>query len=192
MKRIPINFHVGADFFTFTRLRTAGNFKFPVETSDYYFGVNTAYQTQLNDNVKGEARLRVAHISSHLVDGMSTEGVFRRMPFVYSREFIDMTFALNFNEKIRYYAGVNSLFHKIPNEFNTFIPNLGMDFDLSICGMKNLSLSGGYDFKLEGINDIYNGVNSAELGIKIKTKNNIGFLIGLHALCRKKYARNVL
>jgi hypothetical protein len=60
-----------------------------------------------------------------------------------------------------------------------------MDFDLPICGMKNLSLSGGYDFKLEGINGIYNGINSAELGIKIKTKNNIGFLFGLHAYTGK-------
>src|SRR5205823_6124554 len=31
---------LGADFFTWTRLRSTGNFKFPVEAVDYYFGVN--------------------------------------------------------------------------------------------------------------------------------------------------------
>lgn len=178
------NFSVGADFFTYTRLRTAGNFKFPVETSDYYFGVNGAYKVPVNSDVDCEARLRVAHISSHLVDGMSSDGVFRRMPFVYSREFVDLTAALRYRY-VRAYVGLNTIFHKIPDEFNTCVPSIGMDFDVPFSQGSRFSVSGGYDFKLEGISDIYNGINSAELGIKIKTKNNIGFLIGLHGYAGK-------
>ena len=38
---------IGADLFTFTRLRSTDNFKFPVETIDYLFGLNAGYKKQL-------------------------------------------------------------------------------------------------------------------------------------------------
>ena len=37
---------IGADLFTFTRLRSTDNFKFPVETIDYLFGLNAGYKKQ--------------------------------------------------------------------------------------------------------------------------------------------------
>ena len=40
---------IGADLFTFTRLRSTDNFKFPVETIDYLFGLNAGYKKQLRD-----------------------------------------------------------------------------------------------------------------------------------------------
>ena len=40
---------IGADLFTFTRLRSTDNFKFPVETIDYLFGLNAGYKKQLSD-----------------------------------------------------------------------------------------------------------------------------------------------
>ena len=36
-------FSFGADFFTFTRLRSNDNFKFPVETIDFFFGINGGF-----------------------------------------------------------------------------------------------------------------------------------------------------
>ncbi|HYF01921.1 MAG TPA: hypothetical protein VEC36_00985, partial [Patescibacteria group bacterium] len=97
----------GVDFYTFTRLRSEGNFKFPVETSDYYFGVNFSssslrdskkYYDEESDRTyevgfKPSLRLRLAHISSHLVDGLAdTSGKLEKKPFVYSREFADLVF----------------------------------------------------------------------------------------------------
>ena len=60
---------IGADVFTFTRLRSTDDFKFPVETIDYLFGFNAGYKKKIcNDNEFG-FRFRLSHISAHLVDG---------------------------------------------------------------------------------------------------------------------------
>ena len=61
---------IGADLFTFTRLRSTDNFKFPVETIDYLFGFNAGYKKQLRMKI-GITVLgfRLSHISAHLVDG---------------------------------------------------------------------------------------------------------------------------
>ncbi len=41
----------GADLFTFTRLRSNDNFKFPVENIDFYFGINTGLiNTMVSEN----------------------------------------------------------------------------------------------------------------------------------------------
>ena len=60
---------VGADLFTFTRLRSTDNFKFPVETIDYLFGLNAGYKKQAEGNNEYGIRFRLSHISAHLVDG---------------------------------------------------------------------------------------------------------------------------
>jgi hypothetical protein len=156
--------HVGCDFFTYTRLRTAGNFKFPVETSDYYFGVNASAKHILFGR-EFYFRGRVAHISSHLVDGMARDSVFSRQPYVYSREFIDYAVATVF-APVRIYAGITYLFHKIPDDASAFIPQLGFDFEQKLTG--DLFVSGGYDFRLVGIDGISSGSNSAELGLFYK------------------------
>ena len=62
------SFSFGADFFTYTRARSENNFKFPVETVDYLFGVNGSYKSK-SDLSEWGARLRFSHISAHLVDG---------------------------------------------------------------------------------------------------------------------------
>ena len=60
---------IGADLFTFTRLRSTDNFKFPVETIDYLFGLNAGYKKQAEENREYGIRFRLSHISAHLVDG---------------------------------------------------------------------------------------------------------------------------
>ena len=61
------NISLGVDFFTYTRLRGEDNFKFPVETIDYLFGLNAGYK--INDsNKEMGVRFRFSHISAHLVD----------------------------------------------------------------------------------------------------------------------------
>ncbi len=87
------SFSFGADFFTYTRARSEDNFKFPVETVDYLFGVNGSYKSKIEQNEWG-ARLRFSHISAHLVDGYydseSESWLNGREPFVYSREFFEL------------------------------------------------------------------------------------------------------
>lgn len=167
---------VGADFFTYTRLRTAGNFKFPVETSDYYFGLNSAYFDTVA-KMPIAYRIRVAHISSHLVDGLSDSLTFRRLPFVYSREFVDILAAISMAD-LRLYAGVNFLYSTKPKDFALFHPQIGFDYQYNLSD--NISFKAGYDFKLVGIDSKYYGVSNYRAGFAYKTNSDVQIFLGFY------------
>jgi hypothetical protein len=167
---------IGADFFTFTRLRTAGNFKFPVETSDYYFGLNTSYVDSSFKYPLG-LRLRFAHISSHMVDGLSEKGKFNGVePFVYSREFFDLIGAVYIND-LRLYAGAMMLYSTKPKNFLFLHPEIGFDYNYKIT--KNIKFIAAYDFKFVGIDRAMNPVHSLQSGIEFLTEANVGVFLGV-------------
>jgi hypothetical protein len=168
-------FRLGTDFFTFTRLRSEGNFKFPVETSDYFFGVN-ATTAGMIDGTKYFARLRVAHISSHMVDGLAHDSILSSLPFIYSREFVDLTGAVPIGD-LRFYLGLTYVFSKLPKITNAFVPECGFDANYAING--RMDFVGGYDFKLTGYDNKYFGVHSAQAGILFKTSGNLGLMIDM-------------
>jgi hypothetical protein len=122
------NFAVGVDFGTFSLLNTEDNFKFPVDTIDYLFGINATWKTSIDigslpfDELA--ARLRLSHISSHFEDGHTDEngdwiqtGPFE-IPFTYSREFLNLTIALSTPESHRIYVGYQYLWHTIPDDIS--------------------------------------------------------------------------
>ena len=153
---------MGFDFFVITRLRSQSHFKFPVETSDYYFGLNSSAKFNLfNQNFS--SRLRFAHISSHVVDGLADSITLYKTPFVYSREFIDLSLALQYSF-LRPYIGFWYVFSTKPKNVSKINPEIGFDFDYKLCD--KFSLVGGYDFKVLGVNDVSAGANSAQIGIK--------------------------
>jgi hypothetical protein len=167
----------GTDFFTYTRLRSKGRFKFPVETSDYFFGINFTNQYKFKDFTIG-SRLRISHISSHLVDGLSNEGAFREEAFVYSREFIDILFALE-DYGIRPYLGISYIFSTIPDDVNKIIPQFGMDFSYPLIE-DFLNLKTGYDLKLGGYNEIFTPIHCLQIGIALLTLNNKGISLNFN------------
>ena len=152
---------VGGDFFILSRLRSEGRFKFPVETSDFFFGLN------LSGNVFNDYsfRMRIAHISSHLVDGYTINNDFIQEPFVYSREFVDLIVAYN-TKYIRPYIGGTAIFSTIPKNVGRFVPQFGFDFKYPLLS-NYLDLIGGYDFKLLKTNKEIDfiGSNSAQVGL---------------------------
>ena len=114
------SFSMGTDFFTYTLLRGEGNFHFPVDASDYFFGVNFNYKSSTAFSVIS-SRLRISHISAHFVDGHydNTKGEWKdsRYPIVYSREFIDLVIACEpsqLSDAVRGYVGATYLFHIDP------------------------------------------------------------------------------
>lgn len=169
----------GSDFMTYTRLRSEGKMKFPVETSDYFFGVNFTGMINLDDNNQFEYRVRVAHISSHLIDGYTKlpEYTFLQKPFVYSREFVDLVIALRVDD-LRVYGGVNSVFSTQPRNITRFIPQAGLDYRQNIAN--NIDIIGGYDVKLLGVNSILRATNSIQLGVKHQEKDKAGIFVGLY------------
>lgn len=167
---------LGADFFTFTRLRSDGNFKFPVETSDFYFGLNATYAVP---DSTWQARLRVAHISSHLVDGMANDsGVFTpRKPYVYSREFAELLVGYSFGA-FRPYAGLTYVWSRLPHETDPIIPQAGIDVNVPLGGA--LHFRAGYDFKLFGVNGAYAGENAAQAGVWVDMWRGRGLMLSVY------------
>ena len=159
---------IGADVFTFTRLRSTDDFKFPVETIDYLFGFNAGYKKILrNDNEIG-LRFRLSHISAHLVDGQydgqSQQWREGREPFVFSKEFIELFPYYRINT-FRIYAGLTYIFHTIPKEIKKGIFQVGFDYYATQFGTDYLTPFLAYDFKLAG-NEKYVGNNIVSGGIK--------------------------
>lgn len=161
-------FSVGGDFFTFTRLRSEGKMKFPVETADYFFGVNGAWLFE-NENIIYSSRLRISHISSHIVDGYTVNNIFIKDPFVYSREFIDMTLAAEYN-KFRFYFGSVLIFSTQPDIVNKFVPSVGFDADIDLNDY--LSWSSGIDIKYSGTKNRSSHMLALQSGIKLFALKN--------------------
>lgn len=158
---------IGADVFTFTRLRSTDDFKFPVETIDYLFGFNVGYKKLANDHEFG-LRFRLSHISAHLVDGQynaeSKQWREGRDPFVFSKEFIEL-FPYYRIMTIRAYAGFTYIFHVIPEEIKKFNLQLGFDYFATQIGTDYLTPFIAYDFKLSGT-EKYAGNNIISAGVK--------------------------
>ena len=168
----------GADFFTYTRLKSQGDFKFPVQTIDYFFGINSGYKV-VNDCAEYGFRVRLSHISTHMVDGSYNkltggweDGI---PPFVYSREFVEL-FPFYQAGSFRGYLGLTYLFHVIPDVFGRGIYQAGFDYYITSCPVKVFTPFIAYDFKLTKI-DKYSGNNVIEAGIKFGKYDGKGFSI---------------
>ncbi len=120
---------LGADFFTFTKLRGEDNFHFPVDAVDYLFGINSTWQKNQSDAAVG-ARLRFSHISAHLVDGHYDpqkgwrEG---KAPHVYSREFFELT-PFYQTDSYRGYLGITYIVHVVPHDVKPWMINCGAEY----------------------------------------------------------------
>jgi len=171
-------FSFGADFFTYTRARSENNFKFPVETIDYLFGVNGGYKNT-SENREWGARLRFSHISAHLVDGYydseSETWLNGREPFVYSKEFFEMI-AYYKVYGLRVYGGVTYNIHIVPDEIKKGNFQAGFDYFVESLRTSLFMPFLAYDFKLTGIRE-YSGNNILSAGIKFGEPTSRGFSI---------------
>lgn len=174
---------IGTEFFTLTRLQSEGNFKFPVETTDFWFGVTAAMRPFADQAV--DVRLRLAHISSHLVDGAAdASGVFaERRPYVYSREFADVlvgyTLSVGAGDvRLRPYLGGTWLWAVQPRIFDRVIPQAGVDVHWTMA--PTWELRAGYDVKAVGI-DGRMGVQAAgQVGAYWKTSTTTGLQLAVY------------
>lgn len=144
--------NIGVDFFTLTLLRYESNFKFPVETTDFYFGINSTFYLKTQTRGNYSFRIRIAHISSHLSDGLSVDSIFTKRPFIYSREFLELVGCLDI-EEFRVYLGGGYIFSTLPKDVVKFVPQVGFDYEVGL--RKWLKFLIGVDFKATGYNSRY-------------------------------------
>ena len=180
----------GIDMMTYTRLRSEGRFKFPVETTDYYFGVNSAFTFEVKPIfgdvylLQEQLRFRLAHISSHLIDGYTIDNEFITDPFVYSREFLEVIYRVNaFSSetyrKISPYLGINYVFSKIPKEIEPIELITGIEYTEGL--YENIVFEMGYNFSIRGFDDVYYGVSNAQAGLRYNFSKNRAIFIGIYA-----------
>ncbi|MEE9430899.1 MAG: DUF1207 domain-containing protein [Melioribacteraceae bacterium] len=160
-------FSIGAEMFTFTRLRGETNFHFPVDAIDYLFGFTFGYKKKCLINEFG-ARLRVSHISAHFVDGHFDPGKNEwkdgRNPKVYSREFFELMPFYKINN-LRMYLGLTYIFSIDPTDIGQDQYQIGFDYFATNLLSENLTPYIAYDFRLVNIYS-YSGNNNIEAGIK--------------------------
>lgn len=129
----PGEIRAGADFFTWSHLLSGNDFRFPVQAIDYYFGFNGSWVSSATAGNRWSARLRLAHISAHAVDGAYDNYTHQwtdREPFTYSREFVDALLAREIGDShgsIRALVGGTVLLHSIPAVFAAVAPHVGVE-----------------------------------------------------------------
>ena len=190
---------LGADFFTWTRLRSAGNFKFPVEAVDYYFGING--RARFANSLISDARLRIAHISAHLVDGDPSFTSPEQKYMTYSREFADLTvgFLPGFGNvwgdghhvaRVRPYVGAQMLFHTIPDMLGKLTPYAGLDAAWQPASQLPVVLKLGYEARLNTELEPI-GEHQFRLGLKLGSIDSRGVLIeGSYYAGRSHYGQH--
>lgn len=190
----PLLWLVGTEFFTWTRLRSAGGFKFPVEAVDYHFGL--IGQLAFSDPLA--LQMRVAHVSAHLVDGDTTFFASGGKPVTFSREFIDTRLfgrrtlsSRPFRDRaeVRYYAGGNFLFHTIPDTLGRFSPYAGGDFQWQVWEDKPVTVRLGYEARLNTELEPI-GEHSVRAGVKFAHISDNGVMLeGAYYTGRSPYGQ---
>jgi hypothetical protein len=182
---------LGADFFTWSRLRSEPNFKFPVEAVDYYFGVNAALRLARSAGhapLISEVRMRFGHVSAHLVDGdpafadTSFGG-----PVVYSREFFDGLVAANgerlaraigmAGSAIRPYLGVVYVVHTVPELAAKATPYIGLDGYIEPAASLPYIVKAGYELRVNTELEPAIAEHHARLGVKIGRPHSNGVVV---------------
>ncbi|MBS1912721.1 MAG: hypothetical protein JST22_12105 [Bacteroidetes bacterium] len=191
----------GADFFTWTRLRSTASFKFPVEAVDYYFGLNGS--ARFRTSVLGDmfARLRVAHISAHLVDGDPSFTDPSQRYFTYSREFADLMAGIERTPldgtssgggylKYRAYLGLLALTHTIPDTLGHLTPYVGADLTAAPSGTSPVALRLGYELRLNSELSTL-AEHQLRVGVKVGSVQGKGVTIeGIYYSGRSPYGQH--
>ncbi len=174
-----MQWRAGGDFATYTRLRSEGRLKFPVETVDYYFGVNTSVRWT-DPELRRSLRVRIAHISAHLADGLANDSaVISPKPFVYSREFIEAIYSFEWTHW-RLYGGLTWVFsnHVHPPAIRLLIPQAGVEYRTPVS--KGIEAYAAYDIKLSGIENSTSLVHAAQAGLAFQQMNGYQLLVGAY------------
>ncbi len=146
-------FAFGVEFFNWSLLNREKQFKFPLMAVDYFFGGYFVFYHN-SRNLDWANRIRISHISTHLSDGSfdknQNQWINNKLPFVYSREFIQWTSAFIYSN-MNFYFDAIYLFHSIPEWKNNSIVGIGAEAIVISFPELYTKLFTGFDLKFQKI-----------------------------------------
>lgn len=158
---------IRADFFTLSRMRSAEAMKFPVETVDYWFGLSAAWSST---QIPLAARLRLAHLSAHFVDGTRWPFTPDSMVPVYSREFAELIVSSS-HGPVRVYGGGTVIWSNHNPDFSRVIPQVGAEISHSLSA--STTLVAAYDGKLVGYRSVMLPQHCTQIGLLYRHRTDI-------------------
>ncbi len=174
----------GVEFFTWSRLQTTVEFRFPVEAIDYYFGLNATWASAESVDERWEGRLRLGHISAHTVDGQydnyQSKWVVRE-PFTYSREFFDLLFCRRGTSGALHWRGglgATLVLHTIPTTLGTFIPQWVVEGTYECCPAAAPYVSWAGRIQRLDANALVSGAQSAAMAWVATNSVQVGLRLG--------------
>lgn len=114
---------IGAEALIWSGLKAYSDFRFPVQTADYFFGVYSIFPLPIwGANLRPwRMRFRLSHISSHFVDG-AQDSVIGGSSSHFSREFVSLETLFDETKRnsFRLSLGVRYVFHQIADNEQRF------------------------------------------------------------------------
>jgi hypothetical protein len=166
---------VGIDFFIQALTTSSEGLRLQIDAADGWFGGHIAGRWDLRD-VSVSARLRILHLSGHMVDGHFDNGTGTwkdgREPIPFTRDFGELTGAVSLRfapVTFRAFGGASYATLIRPEEIERWMFLGGLDLHtaslIAADGPFPLHLYAGWTLTLAGIPE-YTGTNSVEAGVK--------------------------
>ena len=124
---------VGSELLTYALSTNAQGLRLQIDALDGFFGGHIVYR-HVAPSYSASVRLRLMHISAHLIDGhydmQTMSWMDNRLPIPFTRDFGELTFALRLPLgpfSARFYSGLDYAAHLRPEEIQRFSSLHGFD-----------------------------------------------------------------
>lgn len=175
--------HLGVDFFTYALTTSSEGLRLQVDAVDGYFGTHIAYRDE-SENSERVVRLRLLHISGHLIDGHWDPALQQwkdgKEPIPYTRDFVELLGAyswLGSRLALQVYSGFSYTAHARPDNLARWGSLHGVE--LRTTGLlgpvmgRPFTLYVADHLALSGIPTYY-GTNNLESGMKFGAWEDAG------------------
>jgi hypothetical protein len=172
---------VGSDLFGYALTTNAYGLRLQVDAVDAFFGGHIVYRNDLRNHAL-VVRLRILHLSAHLVDGHydhSAKAWSVRDPKPYTRDFGELTFLYEVRTgktSLMFYSGISYAVLVRPEVMRRVMSTHGVELRIPDVGSflgKPVNLYVADHLMVHGA-PVYIGTNNLEFGLKLGTMSGSG------------------
>lgn len=183
-----LRFTAGIDFMAYAFVTGAQGLRLQIDALDGFFGGNITVSKQ-EDESRLLLRLRILHLSAHMVDGhyslRAKQWIDNREPIPFTKDFGELVVANvieNASTTVRYYGGISYATLVRPVELERFAFLVGIELSNSEILGSVLSHDASpfiaNHFTVSG-NPVFTGNNQTQIGIKFGSWNGKGVVLYL-------------